>query len=385
MGNHFELIHPFTPSACGVDENLVTTFYTGLFLSLSRLNRESYVTADIVFLSDKVEFYVINDENNLDWKFFPKSFSRFKSSNKFGKQWSWKLWKHLVVSRPAAVCLFISTGTFSKLLALTCFFLRIPYLILVGGWGVPGGWFQRLYFQFAKKVIVHTRKQANELKSRGFPHHNLVVMPIGVDTKLFSQKADNQYLNNTNQLLFVGRILPSKGVVETIETFHEVYKKFPNTKLRIIGPASDRDYFLEVTQRIRELDLESAIEILGKSIPNNNLPSFYQEADIFLFPTKSESLGIVMLESMSCGTPVVTLRNSGSTDEVIRHGIDGLVVDKTDLAEAISSLLENREKLRIMGQNSSRHVRRKFGFEVTHRELKKIMVSTLRGEIESKE
>jgi glycosyltransferase involved in cell wall biosynthesis len=370
----FSLIHPFTPSTCGVSEKEVQSLYTSLFLSLANLHHEGNWACDITFLTDHARYYESTDDHNLPWKFYPISLRGTASSREFGRQWSWALWQRLLFTPPTAVCLFIGGGAFAKAIALTCLLRRVPYFVIVAGWGVPQGRSQRFYFERARRVIVHTRRHVEVLERLGFSRQNMVVMPIGIDTQRFTPKPESQYDGVAPpRLLFVGRIVPRKGVLDAVDSLEQIRQQYPDASLQIVGPAADVNYFAAVKARIAQLGLQNSIQMDGQSVPNDQLPRVYQEADILLFPTTSESLGIVMLESMACGTPVVTLKGSGSTDEVVRHGIDGLVVGPRELASAVISLLNDRTTLKRMGLNAAKRVQSEYSYAVTSNILRKLL------------
>jgi glycosyltransferase involved in cell wall biosynthesis len=376
----FTLIHPFTPSVCGVPEKQVSSLYTSLFMVLADIHKEGQWACDVTFLTDEHNYYEKKDDYELPWKFYPLSLRHTSASHEFGRQWSWALWRQMLFDPPTAVCLFIGNGAFAKMIAATCLLRRVPYFVIVAGWGVPRGRSQNFYFDKAWRVIVHTRKHLEVLAELGFSRRNMAIMPIGVDTRRFGTKPVecNEERYRAPVVLFVGRVIPSKGVLEAIEAFASIRQRFPNAILRIVGPALDPNYFSIVNKRITELALHDAVEMTGESVPNNLLPQIYREADIFLFPTQSESLGIVMLESMACGTPVVTLKGSGSTDEVVRNGTDGLVVEPEELASAAISLLEDRDTLHQMGRSASERVQAEYSYEVTSSILRQLLDGAIR-------
>jgi glycosyltransferase involved in cell wall biosynthesis len=203
----------------------------------------------------------------------------------------------------------------------------------------------------------------------------MVVMPIGVDTRRFALKSSDRYepIGGAPRLLLVGRIVPRKGVMLAVESFDRIHQVFPGATLQIVGPASDPKYFAAVSDRVAQLGLGDSVHMSGQVVPNEELPHIYQEADLFYFPTTSESLGIVMLESMACGTPVVTLKGSGSTEEVVRHGQDGLVVEPHDLASATISLLKDRDAIKRMGLNAAERIRTDYSDQVTRNTLRSLL------------
>jgi glycosyltransferase involved in cell wall biosynthesis len=129
-----------------------------------------------------------------------------------------------------------------------------------------------------------------------------------------------------------GRILPKKG----IHTAIEIAKK-ANFNFKFAGTISDKKYWNE---KIKP-EINNNIEYLG-IIPYPEIPEFYRRAKAFLFPIEwEEPFGLVMIEAMACGTPVIAF-NKGSVPEVIKDGKTGFIVNNT--AEAIEAL-KNIDKI----------------------------------------
>jgi len=116
-------------------------------------------------------------------------------------------------------------------------------------------------------------------------------------------------------------------------------------------------------------------------LPQEELPLYYGAADVFVLPSRYELFGIVMLEAMACGVPVVATRFGGPA-EVITHGENGFLVDPTDteeLARAIEVLVCDPELRREMGHRARRIVEERYSWEVSA-QLHKNLYSRLASE-----
>jgi glycosyltransferase involved in cell wall biosynthesis len=136
----------------------------------------------------------------------------------------------------------------------------------------------------------------------------------GIDLKEFPFSE-----NHKDHLLFVGRIKPSKGVAEAVQV-----AKRTGHKLLIIGIFGryDRPYFLREVKPY----LNRQIQFLGY-VPHSELYKYYGQAKAVLMPIKwSEPFGLVSVEAMACGTPVIAF-NKGSIPEIIKDGKTGFIVD----------------------------------------------------------
>lgn len=147
----------------------------------------------------------------------------------------------------------------------------------------------------------------------------------GVDTRVFSYSEDHD-----NYLLFVGRLLRKKGVLEAIQVARMLEKR-----LIIIGSSIAEPQWWN--ESVRPL-LGGNIEYLGYK-SHSDLPSYYQKAEAFLMPILwEEPFGRVMIEAMSCGTPVVAF-NRGAVPEVVEDETTGFVVRNVgEMADAVNRI-----------------------------------------------
>ncbi len=186
------------------------------------------------------------------------------------------------------------------------------------------------------------------------------IIPNGVDTKRFS--ADHEPIPELNDgmlnILFVGRPEKRKGLRYLLRAFAKVKATHPNTRLVIVGGYDARQK--RAYQRwVRDSSLRD-VEFIGFA-PDEELPRYHRSSHVFCAPnTGNESQGIILLEAMAAGLPVVA-SNLGGFAEVITHGVDGLLVrpkDSEALAEALIELVsrpELRAELGSKGQGSSEH------------------------------
>ncbi len=218
------------------------------------------------------------------------------------------------------------------------------------------------------------RDVIRELKVPASRHSDVVAIPCGVDTRLFSPPSrlpptggldDNRRRN----VLYVGRADPYKNLVGLIYALQQVSATcpFPVT-LRIAGPPDPR--YPEARQTARALGLEPVVEWTGY-LSDSQLVQAYREADLLALPSYYEGFGLPVIEAMACGTPVVC-SNRGSLPEVA--GDAALVIDpdiKGTLANAIVRILMEpalRERLRRAGVQRAHQ----FSWERTARETAKI-------------
>lgn len=143
-------------------------------------------------------------------------------------------------------------------------------------------------------------------------------------------------------VLTVCRISPEKGLHYLIEASRIITEKIPNAKIIIKGPSSQEKYKEKLRNLIHKYNLREHITILNYS-PYPEIPKFMSAADVFVLPSISEALGMVILEALATGVPVVASR-VGGIPSILKNGYNGLLVEPRDvegLAEAIVRTLSN--------------------------------------------
>ena len=180
------------------------------------------------------------------------------------------------------------------------------------------------------------------------------IIPNGIDLNHYNVEVEpiSRYKDGKINILFVGRLEKRKGLNYLIDAFKKVHKKHPNTRLIIVGPGTRLRSKYE--QKVRSARLEQDV-VFVSDVSYGDLPRYYQTADIFCAPaTGAESFGIILLEAMALGKPVVASNISGYAS-VLTHEKEGLLVKKknaADLAKALERLINEtvlREKLGRQG------------------------------------
>jgi glycosyltransferase involved in cell wall biosynthesis len=367
----FQLWFPFTPNVIGVNEDEIATIHNRPFAKvLGSINQTSEWECEQCYFTDQTQTYAAKGE--VTNRFFPVSFRRHSSAKRGARQWSLRALAHVLFHPPKAMAIFFAYGRFAKALALVARIRRVPYIVIVGGWYNRISRSQRSYFDNSFRVLVHTEMQKEELVRVGYRADNIEIFPLGIDTSNFVAKSEHQQRQDNPRLLYVGRLQPSKGPMEALLAFAAVKQHFPNATLQIVGPCQDDNFHRQMIDYVKAQNLTEAVTFLGP-VAYEDLPRFYQEADIFLFPSPYEGLPSVVLESMACGTPPVILRGSGGTEEAATNGECGWVVDMPRLAYELVHLLSDREEIRRRGINASRRINEYYSAQRTQDILMKIL------------
>jgi len=175
------------------------------------------------------------------------------------------------------------------------------------------------------------------------------IIPNGIDVDHFSSNAPPlpQYQDGKTNILFVGRLEKRKGLKYLLEAYGRLKWELPDIRLLVVGPGNpDRDSHQILSSRALK-----DVVFVGK-VSYKELPRYYATADIFCSPaTGSESFGIVLLEAMAAGKPVVASDIEGYAG-IVSHGHQGLLFPRKDseaLAKALGFLVRNPEQARQLG------------------------------------
>jgi glycosyltransferase involved in cell wall biosynthesis len=185
-------------------------------------------------------------------------------------------------------------------------------------------------------------------------------MPNSLDETFSSKIFPKDRFNRSKQIiLFTGRLVPVKGVLELLNAFERVIYRRPETCLTICGTAhniQEKDIPTDYEKKLkgRAQTLPNGSVVFTGFIPNSDLHKYYANADLAVFPSLGkESFGMVALEAMRCKTPVVASHCPGFEEQIV-EGQTGYLVDHPEnpeeLANAILKILQDPQLARDMGE-----------------------------------
>jgi phosphatidylinositol alpha-mannosyltransferase len=196
---------------------------------------------------------------------------------------------------------------------------------------------------------IAVSKPAMDFVSKHFPG-NYEIIPNGVDTGHFSPDVApiDEFCDGKLNILFVGRLEKRKGADYLLEAYQRIKRHIPNSRLILVGPGTRLRHKYE--KQVTQSGLEDVV--FAGYASYGELPRYYKTADIFCAPaTGWESFGIVLLEAMAVGKPVVASNIEGYAS-LITHGVEGLLVppkDEDRLAQALISLMTDESLRQQMG------------------------------------
>jgi phosphatidylinositol alpha-1,6-mannosyltransferase len=259
--------------------------------------------------------------------------------------------------------------------------LGLPYLCFVHGEDIQTAaesrelaWIIRQVFRHATRLIANSHNTARLLRDNwSVPDQKIAVLQPGMDGSRFVPAAPDQaFLQRMGWdkgpvILTVGRLQRRKGQDMLIRALAQLRQTHPSALYAIIGDGEERE---SLHTLVSELGLEPAVQFLGE-VDDDTMIRCYQQCTLFALPNRTEGsdiegFGMVLAEAQACARPVLA-GDSGGTRETMRVGETGLIVDCTapePLAAALTSLLDQPERMRSMGLAGREHVQAELDWPV---------------------
>lgn len=246
---------------------------------------------------------------------------------------------------------------------------KIPYIVRLGGGDIPGAqkrfaFLYRVLTPFIRNVwknakCVVANSEGLKLRAEEFDR-NYPIMTItnGVDVDFFSRSEEK----DTNEkdgltLLCVSRLLEGKGLQDIIPYMKKIEEEVGCTVvLQIVG---DGPYKGELNEVVRRYKVEQNVKFEGRK-EKEDLLAYYQKADIFILPSRSEGMPNVVLEAMSMGLPIIMTPCEGSKELVTNNGI---VSSIDEMVNNVILLGKDKRLRKDMARNSAKIAREQFLWE----------------------
>jgi glycosyltransferase involved in cell wall biosynthesis len=247
---------------------------------------------------------------------------------------------------------------------------RVPFVVMLKGiiadelrnergWvrvllGVQARW-ERRNTERADLVVVPSRYSAGvAAEVYAVPPARVAVVPEAIDLAEWQARfaAAPRAARRGPTVLAVGRMYPRKRFVDLLHAAARLRRDLPAARVRVVGKGPDWDAMVRLH---RELGLGEVVTLLG-DVTRDQLAVEYTNADCFCLPSVQEGFGIVFLEAMAAGLPIVACR-AAAVPEVVRDGETGVLVpprDSAALAGALGALLADPGRARALGEAGRR-------------------------------
>jgi glycosyltransferase involved in cell wall biosynthesis len=216
----------------------------------------------------------------------------------------------------------------------------------------------KLYLRYmwkpAKAIRVVNHVEVPELlKQLGIPESHIIVTPcFYLDFNVYKPM---NLPKTGKKVLFTGRLVPNKGVVELIRAFRLVVDAVPDAQLVIAGDGRLREKLVALAQ---QLGIADQVEFKGM-VPHKEIAEVINQCDIFVFPSYNEGAPRSVGEAMACGLPLIST-NIGIMKEIITDGENGLFIswEPEDIAEKIILLLQRKDLREKIAENGRQAVQK---------------------------
>jgi glycosyltransferase involved in cell wall biosynthesis len=205
--------------------------------------------------------------------------------------------------------------------------------------------------KYSNHIVAETFTVKEQLVYRfKIPSEKITIIPSGVEEPVVMQ---NTFGSSESIILSVGRISSRKNQLTLVKAIPHILATHPKVKFIFAGPIEDKLYFQKIIDFIERRNISRFVEFTGE-IPREKLNALYNQATIFAFPTIAEIQGLVLLEAMSYGLPVIASRIGPIMDIAGKFPNSALLVDQDSesFAKSINKLLDDNALRFELSQNA---------------------------------
>jgi len=240
----------------------------------------------------------------------------------------------------------ITAGSFNPTMLIAFGWSKIKrkiYIPMTDGWLISENnltilhkWVRKIVYKFSDAYIGASKHSIDLYKSYGCKDEQIFQSHLCANNQLFLQSINQE---KKYDLMFSGQFIERKMPLFFAEVAQLIKAKRGKCSVLILGSGELKDAFLS---KLEEYGIEMSY---AGYVSQNELPSYYASAKIFLFPTLQDPWGVVANEAMAAGTPVITCENAGVAGDLVIHDVNGCVLplDVEIWAEKTAFLLNNSE------------------------------------------
>lgn len=228
-------------------------------------------------------------------------------------------------------------------------------------------------YALAEKIVAISQGTAQALiTDYGITPDKIVTIPIGVMMERY--RLPNE-MRKPNSILYVGRLDQRKGVSILVKAFITLKNQLPEATLTIAGSGPLAN---PLREQIRVARMDDSVALLGK-VADSDLPLLYARHALLVIPSMLEGLGLVALEGLASGIPVVATDIPGLQD-IIEHRKSGILVpsgDSQSMETAMADVLRNPEKYRAIALEGRKWVETRFSWEKVISDYENLLLCNL--------
>lgn len=213
----------------------------------------------------------------------------------------------------------------------------------------------------ADKIIVINKITRDSLLGLNISKDKIKVINPGINSTKFPYFRFENKNDKKLKLICTSLLIERKKINLIIRAMRQIIDRKKNISLTIVGDGPQKN---ELIRLVNELQLSKNVFFVGY-VPNVNLPKIYENHHIFVSMSSDESWGQMYLEAMSCGLPVVSSKNNGSS-EIIKNDKNGVLIEADDylmLAEKILILHDDKELLAAMSMRARKDIEEKYDWK----------------------
>lgn len=257
----------------------------------------------------------------------------------------------------------------SLLVPLTAKLLKVKqFFILHGGLfneskNIIGRKLIQLQIASFKKIIAISSYSEEIATQIGVKDDKIIIINNGVELSKYANLSCLD-LHGNSKLLYVGRLAQVKGVDVLIKAFKIVHEQLPDSQLYLVGDGPEKDNLVALT---KELKLDKHVTFAGYIPPSDELYRYYATCQVLILPSYIENFPITLLEAMNFKIPVIATKIKGGVTELIKHEVNGLLVESgnsIELAMSIVKLMHSDEMQEKFTKYNHSLIQTKYTWEI---------------------
>ncbi len=221
--------------------------------------------------------------------------------------------------------------------------------------GLKGGLefliYKRLHRSFAKLIAISKKTKQDLIKKYGISPEKIEVVYHGIDKKIFKPTKKKLKKLKSPYIFYMGSEVPRKNIENLLRAFREISLKYPDLFLVKAGYHGGEGHREKMLKLIKKYDLKDKVILISDYLKEEDLPMYYSNAELFLYPSLKEGFGMPLVEAMACGCPVVT-SNLAPMNEIANNQELVNPKDNRSIAKGVNRILSNKRYREVLRKNA---------------------------------